>query len=397
MTNKKQIYLQRSLRSPVVESLGYFPVTALLGPRQCGKSTLARKIVGDNPKSLFLDLERPADQRKLEDAEFLFHTHRDHLICIDEVQLRTDLFPLIRVEVDAQREPGRFLILGSASQDLIQNSAETLAGRIHFAELTPFVQEELIRHGAPFTGERARNQHWLRGGFPDSLLAPSDRLSQIWREDFIRTFLERDLNQFGFSIPVSRMRNFWTMLAHYQGQISNLSKIGQSLGVTHPTVRHYLEVMEQTFMVRILRPLEVNTKKRLVKSPKVYLRDSVILHALLEIEQLSQLLGHPVAGASWEGWCIEQICAALPGWRASYYRTASGNEVDLIMEYGGRRLAFEFKLSRSPKVQRGLSESLKLLKPNKCWVVAPVEESWELRNGVIVAPIDEVLSELGTL
>lgn len=397
MSFKKQDYVGRELEKAVRESLEYFPVTALLGPRQCGKSTLARQVVASFSESLFLDLERPADQRKLEDAEFLFNTHRNRLICIDEVQLRADLFPLIRVEVDERREAGRFLLLGSASQELIQQGSESLAGRIHFSELTPFMQSELIEYGEPFIGEEARNRHWLRGGFPDALQAPSDRLSRIWREDFIRTFLERDLNQFGFSLSAQRMRHFWTMLAHYHGQISNLSKIAQSLGVTHPTVRHYLEIMEQTFMVRVLRPLEINTKKRLIKSPKVYLRDSGVLHTLLEIDRLDQLLGHPVAGASWEGWCIEQICSALPGWRPSYHRTASGNEVDLIMEYGGQRLAFEFKLSRSPKVQRGLSESLALLQPDRCWIVAPVEESWELRNGVEIAPIDQVLSELVVL
>lgn len=397
MTYEKQTYIPRGIEHAITESLENFPVTALLGPRQCGKSTLAKKIIEREPNALFLDLERPADQRKLEDPEFLFQSHQDYLICIDEVQMGAELFPTIRVEVDSLRKAGRFLLLGSASQDLIRKSAETLAGRIHYNELTPFTQGELSCFGSPFTGEKARNNHWLRGGFPDSIQASSNRLSRIWREDFIRTFLERDLNQFGFTVPTSRMRHFWTMLAHYHGQVSNLSKIGQSLGVTHPTVRHYMEIMEQTFMVRVLMPLATNTKKRLVKSPKIYLRDSGILHTLLEIDEFNHLLGHPIAGASWEGWCIEQICAQLPEWRASYYRTASGNEVDLILDYGNQRLAFEFKLSRAPKTQRGLSESLEVLKPDQCWIIAPVKESWKLRDGIIVSPIQQVIQELENL
>lgn len=349
-------------------------------------------MVSSIENTVYLDLEKPSDHRKLEDPEFFFHTHRDPLICIDEIQMGPALFPIIRVEVDADRRPGRFLILGSASQDLIRNSSETLAGRIHFLELTPFHYNELLQRASREYADP--NPAWIRGGFPDSLLAPSDKVSYQWREDFIRTFLERDIPQFGFTIPAITMRRFWTMLAHHHGQTLNASKLGQSLGVTHPTIKKYLDIMTQTYMVRVLSPLGVNIKKRLVKSPKVYLRDSGLLHTLLELPQLENLLGHPNAGASWEGWCIEQILAVLPDWRASFYRTASGEEIDLILEKGARRLAFECKASMAPKLSRGFQGSLDVLQPDRAFVIAPVPESYRLRSGAEVTTIKDLLAIL---
>jgi len=339
-----------------------------------------------------LDLERPSDQRKIEDAEFFFHTQKDKLVCIDEVQMGQQLFPVLRVAVDENRKPGRFLILGSASQELIRQSSETLAGRIHFIELAPFSYDEMLAENPARYAEPLLM--WTRGGFPDALLAANNTHSYQWRTDFIRTFLERDIPQFGFSIPAITMRRFWTMLAHYHGQLLNSSKLAQSLGVSHPTIRKYLDIMEQTFMVRILPPFITNIKKRLVKSPKVYLRDSGILHALLEIEDTEDLLGHPVVGASWEGWCVEQILAIMPGWRASFYRTASGEEIDLVLERGRRRLAFEFKASVAPKVSRGFSGTLELLQPAHVWIVAPVHEAYDKRPGVTVSPIRDILGDL---
>ncbi|MCD6586735.1 MAG: ATP-binding protein [Desulfobacteraceae bacterium] len=392
MTYNLQSYIERLLTETLRWSLANFSVTALLGPRQCGKSTLARHVVEDYEDAVFIDLEKPSDLRKLEDAEFFFHTQKGKLLCIDEVQRRPELFPLLRVVVDEDRRPGKFLILGSASPDLIRHGSETLAGRIHFLELTPFTYDELV------VADRLKYQDpariWVRGGFPESVLAVNENVSLTWRQDFIRTFLERDIPQFGFSIPATTMRRFWVMLAHFHGQVFNASKLGQSLGVTHPTIRKYLDIMEQTYMVRILLPLAANLKKRLVKSPKIYIRDSGILHALLEIRDIEDLLGHPVVGASWEGWCLEQILAVMPDWRPCYYRTSSGEEIDLILERGRRRLAFEFKASMSPKVSRGFPATLDLLQPERTWIVAPVREGYPRPHGVTVANMEEVLKDL---
>jgi hypothetical protein len=380
------------MEAKLKESLRSFPVTALLGPRQCGKSTLARHVVADRTDTVYLDLEKPSDLRKLDDAEFFFHTQKDKLVCIDEVQMGPELFPIIRVAVDEDRRPAKFLILGSASQDLIRQSSETLAGRIHFLELTPFTYDELVDENP----EKYESPVflWTRGGFPEAVLAESDSHSFDWRSDFIRTFLERDIPQFGFTIPAVTMRRFWTMLAHYHGQMLNASKFGQALGVSRTTIGKYLDIMAQTFMVRILPPLIANIKKRLIKTPKVYLRDTGILHALLEIENIEDLLGHPIAGASWEGWCIEQILAVMPAWRPSFYRTSSGEEIDLIIERGRKRLAFEFKASMSPKLSRGFPGTLKVLQPDHVWIVAPVSEPYPRSPDVTVANIKSVLQDL---
>ena len=380
------------MEAKLQESLRSFPVTALLGPRQCGKSTLAQHVVAGHADTVYLDLEKPSDLRKLEDAEFFFHTQKEKLVCIDEVQMGPEMFPVIRVAVDEDRRAGKFLILGSASQDLIRKSSETLAGRIHFLELTPFTYDELFADNPQKYEDPVFL--WTRGGFPEAVLAPSDSHSFDWRSDFIRTFLERDIPQFGFSIPAVAMRRFWTMLAHYHGQLLNASKLGQALGVSHPTISKYVDIMQQTFMVRVLPPLMANIKKRLVKTPKVYLRDTGVLHALLEIETIEDLLGHPIAGASWEGWCIEQILAVIPDWRASFYRTSSGEEIDLIIERGRKRLAFEFKASMSPKLSRGFPGTLKVLQPDHVWVVAPVAEPYPKGDSVTVADIKTVLRDL---
>ena len=387
-----QTYISRHLEYDLRNSLDSFPVTALLGPRQCGKSTLARRIIDSVDNTVYLDLEKPSDLRKIDDPEFFFSTQTNKLICIDEIQRVTDLFPIIRFSVDENRKPGRFLILGSASQELIKTSSETLAGRIHYLELTPFTYRELTLFQQSQFGDVMFQ--WIRGGFPDSVLSPSEEQSYVWRQDFIRTFLERDIPQFGFAIPATGMRRLWTMIAHYHGQIFNASKLGQSLGITHPTVRKYLDILEQTYMVRVLPPLEANLKKRLIKSPKVYIRDSGILHALLEIENMENLMGHPVFGSSWEGWCIEQIVSAMPGWRPYFYRTSSGEEIDLILERKQKRLAFEFKSSLSPHVSKGFAGTLKDIQPVKTWIVTPVKEPYPIPQGATVTNPATILEEL---
>lgn len=390
-----QRYVPREQEQEVVFSLNSFPVTTLLGPRQCGKSTLAKHIIAERNNTIFLDLERPSDLRKLTDPELFFHTHAEKLVCIDEVQIGPDLYPILRAAVDDSRRPGQFFLLGSASQELIRKSSESLAGRIHYIELTPFTCPELLAANPDYRTKLM--EIWLRGGFPESLLAVSESVSLTWREDFIRTFLERDVPQFGFSLSAQVMRRFWTMIAHSHGQLMNYSKLGQAIGVTHPTIKRYRDLLEQTYMVRSLQPYSANIKKRMVKTDKVYIRDSGILHALLEIDTLDNLLGHPVVGSSWEGFCIEQILAAKPGWRASFYRTSSGEEIDLILERGQKKLAFEFKASMSPKVSRGFSGTLEVLRPDHTWIVAPVSDSYPLQPDVTVTDILTVLQEIADL
>ena len=391
MNYKMHDYIPRIQERPLREALGRHPVVAVVGPRQCGKSTLVRHCLSDRDDFVMLTLDRPSDLRKLDEAEFFLSRHADRLVCIDEVQLRPDLFPLLRALVDDDRRPGRFLILGSAGRDLLRQSSETLAGRIHYLELTPFEYREVWADGED------EDRHWFRGGFPRAFLAEDDAASREWQEDFIQTFLSRDLPQFGARIPPRRMHRFWQMLAHGHGGLFNASKLGQSLDLSHVTMRSYLDLLEQTFMVRVLRPLEVNLKKRLIKSPKVYIRDSGILHALLEIPSFTQLAGHPVFGASWEGWCIEQIVAAMRGWRPAFYRTSGGAEIDLLLEYGGRRLAFEFKASAAPSLSRGVRESISVLEPERTWVVAPVRDAWDMARGVKAASMPRVLTDLEAL
>jgi len=394
MNTNIQTYIKRMVGPNLEHSLGVNPVTALVGPRQSGKSTLVRHVLQARPEALILDLELPSDLRKLEQAEYFLKENSNRLVCIDEVQHQPGLFPLLRALVDQDRRAGRFLVLGSASRDLIRQSTETLAGRIHYIELTPLRYEEV---GAGGDSGSVYRRHWWRGGFPPAFLADDDSLCRAWLQDFIQTFLSRDIPQFGFSIPALALHRFWMMLAHYHGGVLNTSKIGQSLDISHNTVRRYIDILEQAFMVRVLRSVGVNTKKRLVKSPKVYIRDSGLLHALLEVESQTELFGHPAYGGSWEGWCIEQICVALPEWRPGYYRTSSGEEMDLVLEKGMRRLVFEFKASAAPHVSRGFAGSLKVLAPEQTWIVCPVEQGYDYRPGVRVVSPREVLREIAPM
>lgn len=290
-----------------------------------GKTTLARGLAQTD--AIFLDMERPADIAKVHDAETYLGSVSDKLVIIDEIQRKPDLFPILRVLIDQDRRPGRFLLLGSASPDLRRQAAESLAGRIDYLELAPFSLDEV--------GATPENQQklLLRGGYPDSFLAASDKASLRWRQAFIRTFLEQDLPQLGIRIPAAQMQRFWQMLAHLHGQLWNASQIAGSLGLTPPTMRHYLDILADTFMVRSLQPYHVNLGKRLIKSPKIYLRDSGLLHALLGIETADDLYGHPVVGASWEGFVIEQLIGYIgdPSVEPAFYRTVAGAEIDLIL------------------------------------------------------------------
>ena len=384
---------KRDLEPILHASLRRFPVVALVDPRQVGKTTLARTVARKFDGAVYLDLERPSDAARLSDPELYLEPLAKRLVILDEIQRRPELFPVLRSLVDARRANGRFLILGSASPDLSRQSSESLAGRIVYHELAPFSAHETA------TGTREKQMAlWNRGGFPGAFLAPTNARSLAWREAFIDTHLQRDLPALGVRIPATAMRRFWEMLAHFHGQLWNASKIAASLGVTAPTTKHYLDTLEDTFMIRQLPPFAGNLKKRLVKSPKVYLRDSGLLHALLRIGSTDELLGHPIAGASWEGWVIEQALAASgTNTGASFFRTAAGAEIDLVLEKPrGRRIAIEIKLSTAPKPTRGFWTGIADLKPSEAYVVYPGKERYPLGQGVDALPVsmlDEVLHD----
>lgn len=379
-TSKMQSYFKRKLQTKLLELLGQFPAVAILGPRQCGKSTLAKEILSLHPQSLYLDLERPSDTQKLSEPELYLTTQKNKLVCIDEIQRSPDLFPLLRSLIDDTRKAGQFLILGSASRELLKQSTESLAGRIAYVELTPFLLSEV----------QNLNILWNRGGFPNSFLAANDPQSYEWRMQFMRTFLEQDIPGFGIHIQPLVLRRFWQMCAHCHGQILNRSKIGDSLGVNHHTVQHYLDILEKTFILRSLPAFSGNFKKRLVKSPKIYLRDTGILHALLDLENLDAVMGHPVLGSSWEGFVIENILSNIsPSWHASYYRTADGTaEVDLVLEKSGQIILVECKSSLSPKLSRGFKTILEDLGSPKSFVICPIQDSYPLAPNITATSLE---------
>jgi hypothetical protein len=382
-----QAYIERIIRTKIKQKLQNMPGVVILGPRQSGKSTLAKAIISEIRGAVYLDLERPSDVSKLRDPEAFFGFHSDKLICLDEIQRVPELFPVLRSVIDERKRNGQFIILGSTSPDLMRQSSETLAGRISFFELTPFVLKEVSEDHDSKTLRRL----WLRGGFPRSYLASNEKVSFEWRLDFIRTFLERDIPQLGFRTPAKTLERFWRICSHLHGQLLNSSKLGESMGVSHHTVRSYVDMLEQTFVLRVLQPFESNLKKRMIKSPKIYIRDSGILHALLSIENYNDLLGHPVYGASWEGFIIENILALLPDWTASFYRTSSGSEIDLILEKGKKRVAIECKGSTSPSLNRGFWNAVREIKFQEVWVVAPVKEAYPIEKGVVVAPLNQLI------
>lgn len=322
----------------------------LLGPRQVGKTTLAQDIA-EARDAVYLDMERSADRQILEEPDLYLDEQMGKLVVIDEVQLMPGLFGALRGQIDRRRRAGyrtgQFLLLGSASNTLLQQSAESLAGRVSYHELTPFTLDEV--------GQGALPALWLRGGFPESFLAGSDRASLTWREDFIRTYLERDIPSFGLRIPAETLRRFWTMLAHDQGGLLNAAKLAAGLGVSGQSVARYLDLLVDLMLVRRLPPWHANVGKRLVKSPKVYIRDAGLTHALLGLETREALLGHPVVGGSWEGFCIENLIATAPrGTEASFYRSSAGAEIDLILKLPDHQLwAIEVKRTTAPKVTRG--------------------------------------------
>ena len=369
----------------IEKALLQFPAVALLGSRQAGKTTLARSVGSSRVNSLHLDLERPSDLAKLADPELFLSRHVDQLVVLDEIQRQPDLFPVLRALIDENRRPGRFLLLGSASPQLLRQTSQSLAGRISFHELAPFDVSEIK------PGHAGLADFWLRGGYPLSWLTESNERSLAWRESFILTHLERDIPAFGIRIPGPTLHRFWQMLAHLHGQMWNASRLASGFGVSAPTVQHYLEILEATYMVRRLPPLHVNLGKRLVKSPKIYLRDSGLLHALLGIRSLDELAGHPVVGPSWEGWVVEQVAQLLSSqWRLSFYRTATGAEMDIVAERGERRIGFEIKLSSAPSLSKGFWSAMKDLQLEQAYVVAPVETGYPIAEKVEVIPAQDL-------
>ncbi|HMK60469.1 MAG TPA: ATP-binding protein [Dissulfurispiraceae bacterium] len=363
----------------VLTALKRAPVVALLGPRQCGKTTLARMIAGDD--SIFFDLEAVSDRRRLQNPELVLGAASGTVI-LDEIQAMPELFPVLRVLADRPGRRTRFLILGSASPHIVANVSESLAGRVEFIELSGFILDEV--------SVSADRKLWVRGGFPRSFLAKSEVDSLAWREGFIRTFLERDIPQLGIRIAAAALRRFWTMLAHYHGQTWNGSELGRSLGLSDKTVRSYLDVLTGTFMVRQLQPWHENIAKRQVKAPKLFLRDSGILHALLTLNNLHELIGHPRVGASWEGFALEQVLQSVGPSEAFFWATHGGAELDLMFMRGGRRYGVEFKFSEAPKATRSLHTAILSLQLEHVWIVCPGKHVYPIDEKITVCPLKDI-------
>ncbi len=386
--------IKRRIHDKLVESIDHSPAVGLLGPRQVGKTTLALEMGATRP-SLYLDLESPTDRAKLADAGRYLAEHEDKLVILDEVHRAPEIFQILRGLIDQGRRRGkvggRFLLLGSASVELLKQSGESLAGRISYLELTPFDATEV-------DGERM-DRLWIRGGFPASFLAANDRISLDWREDFIRTYLERDVPQFGSRIPAETLRRFWTMLAHHQAGMHNAATLAQGLGVDGKTVARYLDLLVDLLLVRRLSPWHRNVGKRLVKSPKVFVRDSGLVHALLGLGNKEQLLGHPVVGPSWESFVLETLLVLAPrGTEANFYRTAAGAEIDLVLTLpGGKLWAVEIKRSSAPKLERGFHLACADLKPARRFVVYPGADRFPLDAETEVLGLAELGKRLQAL
>lgn len=364
---------RRELKGRLEESLAHFRITALLGPRQCGKTTLAREF--KVPRENYFDLEDPLDEARLRNPRDVLGGLAG-LVVIDEIQRQPELFPVLRVLADRADNPARFLILGSASPDLMKGSSETLAGRVHFLWMGGFTCGEV--------GTMTRDRLWLRGGFPESYGSASDQLSAKWRNAFVRTFLTRDLPSFGVGVPPAKLRRFWTMAAHYHGQSWNSSAIAASMDMSHSTARNYLDILTEACVMRQLQPWLPNIGKRLVKAPKVYMRDSGLFHTLLGIDTMAALQSNPHFGASWEGFALEQLVAILDlaPEESYFWATHGGAEMDLVVQRGGRLFGFEFKATEKPSVTHSMTIAQKDLGLEKVYLVYPGELSFPLREGM---------------
>jgi len=375
--------LKRRLTKELYTALKRFPAVVINGPRQVGKTTLAKSL-SSKKKIVYLDLELPSHLLKLSDPEGFLRYNQKHLVIIDEVQRLPEIFPLLRALIDEDRSPGRFLLLGSASGSILHHSSESLAGRVKFLELTPFHLTEI---------KGAMDMHWWRGGFPEAFLSKNDTISTDWLDAFMRTFLERDLPAFNTKITPELIYRLFQMLAHIHGNVLNASELARSLDISPPTIKYYLDVLENAMLIRRLPPYHVNTKKRLVKSPKVYIRDSGLLHRLLNIPDFNDLFGHPKKGASWEGYVLEQICSILPQNITPYfYRTAKGAEIDLILVRGMEILQLiEVKHSKSPRFERGVYSVLQDLAQTSLIVAYPGSDTYPIKKGITITSLKDII------
>jgi len=388
--------IARRAEKVIRDALAFQAAVAVTGPRQVGKTTLAREI-GDEVNAVYLDLEDRTDRQKLQEPRMFLERYEDRLVILDEIHRVPDLFSDLRGIIDRGRRKGlrtgRFLVLGSASVDVLRQSSETLAGRIAYVDLAPLD----ILETEP--GVNFLYQLWVRGGYPNSLLAPSNATSLEIRQHFIRSYLERDLAAFGPRLPAAALERLWTMLAHSQGGILNASRLASALGTSYQTVTRYIDVLAGLLLVRRLPPLLANVGKRLVKSPKVYVRDSGLVHALLSLDDFEALAGHPVIGQSWEGFVIENLLAASPDRTlASYYRTAAGAEADLVLEFpDGRRWAIEVKFSLAPSLTKGFHNAREDLSPERSFVVYPGHQRYSRTSNVEVIGLRELAAELASI
>ncbi|MCF6277239.1 MAG: ATP-binding protein [Anaerolineales bacterium] len=385
MEIERQAYIDK-----LKHRLGSNPIVALLGPRQVGKTTLAHMYVLQNeaapshPIHIF-DLESPSDQTRLSNPELTLSPLKG-LVILDEIQRMPELFPLLRVLADRANSPARFIILGSAEPSLLKKTSESLAGRISFIDVSGFSIDEV--------GDKKQNKLWWRGGFPRAYLAKDNNSARQWHEDFFRTFLEQDIPHLGIRIPATTLRRFWTMLAHYHGQIAKLAEIARSLGSSEPTARRYLDLLSGTYVVRQLPPWHENLKKRQVKSHKVFIRDSGVLHALLGITSPSELQAHPKLGASWEGFALEQILHLTGDNNAYFWATHSGAELDLLIFHQGKRLGFEFKYTDRPKTTKSMHIAIADLQLDHLYVVHPGAHSFPLTENITATPLAALLDHL---
>ena len=381
----------RSSEALLAEFLTWSPAVAILGARQVGKTTLAKQFANHADAGVYLDLDSPQDQAKLGNASAFFEANRRRLVVLDEIQNQPEVLSLLRGEIDADRRPGRFLLLGSASFKLLKQS-QSLAGRMAMVDMAPLLLSEV------YSQFEDTQTLWLRGGFPNSYLAKTASASWSWREALMRHFLNTDLPALGINVEPQLMHRYWRMLAHLQGQLFNASAIAASLGVSTSSATRYLDHLCDTLMVRRLEPHFVNLGKRLVKSPKVYVRDSGLLHSLLGIRAVNDLLGHPSTGASWEGFVVEQIANQLPAGAAmTFYRTAAGTEMDVVVELGQRKIGFEVKFSSAPTVTKGFWQACEDLQLDAAYVVAPVREGWAMKGKARVVAVTDVPALLAGL
>lgn len=375
--------IKRELYAEIKKHQKNISAIAIVGARQVGKTTLAKELVAEKENTLFLDLEKSSDREMIQETEAFLNLHKGKTICFDEVQMMPDLFLSLRNFIDNNSNT-KFILLGSASPELLRQTAESLAGRIYYFELSPFLWTEIKKR-------TDMNTYRLRGGMPLSILALKNEDAFIWLRNYIKTFLERDLYNFGFNIPPTTLNRLWIMLAHINGQVLNYSQLANSMGISNTTISNYISILENTFMLRLLQPYHNNIKKRLIKAPKIYFRDTGILHTLLQLESFEDLFTHPVYGSSWEVTVIENIIHKFKHWNYYYYRTSNGSEIDLILTKATKIIAIEIKASSIPKVSKGFWNAIADINPTKTYVIAQVTMPYPLKNNVMVYPLEEFL------